>query len=152
MEINSIREVAIPNPALKPFGVLVSEGKTVGTHGSLPNTVLHGRTTFEWFENRAFLMMRSEIGNPEFRAASPFLSGFDWLGKRAMPIQPLSCGRGFQALNLTQWVAWPRSRVRWQSHELFGVKNLYCGSPYVCEQVQGLAFDNKSKAHLSVCP
>ena len=66
MEENSIRETAIPNPALKPFGVLVGEWQTVGTHGSLPDTELHGRTTFEWFENGAFLIMRSEIKNPEF--------------------------------------------------------------------------------------
>ena len=62
----SIRETAIPNPALKPFGVLVGEWKTIGTHGSLPDTVLHGRTTFEWFENGAFLMMRSEIDDARF--------------------------------------------------------------------------------------
>lgn len=57
MESNEInnkeqqRQIATPNPALKPFGVLVGEWKTVGTHGSLPNTILHGWTTFEWFEN-----------------------------------------------------------------------------------------------------
>lgn len=66
MEKNLIRETAIPNPALKPFGILVGEWKTVGTHGSLADTVLHGRTSFEWFENGAFLIMRSEIENPEF--------------------------------------------------------------------------------------
>lgn len=66
MEKNSIRDTAIPNPALAPFGVLVGEWKTVGTHGSLPDTELQGRTTFEWFENGAFLIMRSEIEHPEF--------------------------------------------------------------------------------------
>lgn len=66
MKENSIQKTATPNPALKPFGVLVGEWKTIGTHGHLPNTVLHGRTTFEWFENEAFLMMRSEIENPDF--------------------------------------------------------------------------------------
>ena len=59
-------QILKPNPALKPLGVLVGEWKTVGTHGSLPDTVLHGRTTFEWLENGAFLMMRSEIENPDF--------------------------------------------------------------------------------------
>jgi hypothetical protein len=68
MEKKSIRETAIPNPALKLFGILVGEWKTVGTHGYLPDTVLHGRTTFEWFENGAFLIMRSEIEHPEFPA------------------------------------------------------------------------------------
>ena len=59
-------EPGLPNPALQPFGVLVGAWKTIGTHGSLPNIVLHGRTTFEWFENGAFLMMRSEIDDARF--------------------------------------------------------------------------------------
>jgi hypothetical protein len=66
MENNSNRETAIPNPDLKPFGALVGAWETVGTHGSLPDTILHGRTTFEWFENGAFLMMRSEIDDARF--------------------------------------------------------------------------------------
>lgn len=66
MKKTSMRETAIPNPALKPFGVLVGEWKTIGTHGDLPDTELHGRTTFEWFENGAFLMIRSEINDPRF--------------------------------------------------------------------------------------
>ena len=64
--INKKDETAIPNPALKPLGILVGKWKTVGTHGSLPNTILHGQTTFEWFENGSFLMMRSEIDDERF--------------------------------------------------------------------------------------
>lgn len=59
-------ETATPNFALESFSVLIGEWKTVGTHGLMPDTELHGRTTFEWFENGAFLMMRSEIDNPKF--------------------------------------------------------------------------------------
>lgn len=55
-----------PNPALKPFEVLVGEWKTTGSHPYLPKTVLHGRTSFEWLENGAFLIMRSEIDEPHF--------------------------------------------------------------------------------------
>src|SRR5262245_34239202 len=53
-------EAAIPNPKLKPWGVLVGEWHTVGKHRLLLDTTLHGHATFEWLEGGAFLMMRSE--------------------------------------------------------------------------------------------
>src|SRR5258708_3521716 len=56
----------IPNPALKSFEVLVGEWKVTGSHPYLPGTVLHGRTSFEWLEGGAFLLMRSEIDEPRF--------------------------------------------------------------------------------------
>ncbi len=66
MEEKSIPEIAVPNLALEPFGVLIGEWKTVGNHGDLPDTELHGRATFGWFENGAFLVMRLEIDDPRF--------------------------------------------------------------------------------------
>jgi hypothetical protein len=56
----------MPNPALKPFEVLVGEWKTTGTHPYFPDTPLQGRVSFEWFEGGAFLIMRSEINHPKF--------------------------------------------------------------------------------------
>jgi hypothetical protein len=58
------REASIPNPALEPFGALVGTWTTVGRHPYVPDTVFHGRTSFEWIEGGAFLMMRSEIDEP----------------------------------------------------------------------------------------
>ena len=55
-----------PNPALKPFEVLIGEWKTTGSHPYLPDTVLHGRVSFEWLEGGAFLLLRSEIDEPRF--------------------------------------------------------------------------------------
>lgn len=55
------REASIPNPALKPFSVLIGDWNTVGMHPLIPGTTLHGRTSFEWLEGGAFLLMRSEI-------------------------------------------------------------------------------------------
>lgn len=55
-----------PNPALKPFAVLIGEWQTAGTHPYLPDTELHGRAIFAWIEGGAFLMLRSEIDHPEF--------------------------------------------------------------------------------------
>jgi hypothetical protein len=64
MQQHSPHEVAIPNPALKPFNVLIGNWRTTGTHGQLPDTTLHGQTSFEWLEHGAFLLMRSTIDDP----------------------------------------------------------------------------------------
>src|SRR5262245_33421867 len=64
MAKNSKREASIPNPALKPFSVLIGNWNTTGTHPRIPNTSLHGRTSFDWLEGGAFLMMHSEIDEP----------------------------------------------------------------------------------------
>ena len=61
MAKQSKHKAAIPNPALEPLSVLVGEWDTIGTHRLIPNTTLHGHTSFSWFEGGAFLMMRSEI-------------------------------------------------------------------------------------------
>lgn len=62
----SRQEASIPNPALQPFSILIGDWNTTGTHGLVPDTILHGRTSFEWVEGGAFLMMRSEIDDPRF--------------------------------------------------------------------------------------
>jgi hypothetical protein len=60
-----MNEASKPNPALEPFGILVGSWKTVGVHPMLPGVTLHGRTSFDWFEGGAFLVMHSEIDEPE---------------------------------------------------------------------------------------
>ncbi len=62
--MNSKREASIPNPALKPLSVLIGEWDTVGAHPLIPDTTLHGRTSFGWLEGGAFLIMHSEIDEP----------------------------------------------------------------------------------------
>jgi len=57
-------EAAIPNPALKPLSALVGTWRTVGTHPLLPGITFHGRTSFDWLEGGAFLVMHSEIDEP----------------------------------------------------------------------------------------
>ncbi len=66
MPQNSKHEAAIPNPSLKPLSVLVGEWNTIGTHRLLPNTTLHGHTSFAWLQGGAFLMMHSEIEEAGF--------------------------------------------------------------------------------------
>jgi hypothetical protein len=64
---NKIGSKAIkPNPALKPFEVLIGQWQTTGLHPYFPNTELNGRASFEWIEEGAFVMMRSEIDHPKF--------------------------------------------------------------------------------------
>jgi len=57
---SSQHEAAIPNPALKPFEILIGEWKTIGTHPYFPGTTFHGHTSFKWIEGGAFMIMHSE--------------------------------------------------------------------------------------------
>ena len=50
MGTKSDREASIPNPLLKPLGMLTGTWNTVGTHPLVPGTTFHGRTSFEWLE------------------------------------------------------------------------------------------------------
>lgn len=43
----------------------MGEWQTTGTHPYVPGTIFHGRTSFAWHEGGAFLIMRSEIDEPE---------------------------------------------------------------------------------------
>jgi hypothetical protein len=58
-------EARIPNRALEPLNFLIGEWSTVGSHPMLPGKTLHGRTSFTWAEGGAFLVMQSEIDEPE---------------------------------------------------------------------------------------
>jgi Protein of unknown function (DUF1579) len=58
-------EALKPNPALQALEAVVGNWDTVGMHPHLPGKTLHGRATFEWIEGGAFLLMRSEISEPE---------------------------------------------------------------------------------------
>jgi hypothetical protein len=55
-----MHKAAVPNPLLEPFESLIGQWETVGDHPYLPGIVLHGRTSFLWIEDGAFLMMHSE--------------------------------------------------------------------------------------------
>lgn len=81
----------IPNPALKPFEILVGTWQTTGSHPYFPDTALRGHTSFAWLAGGAFLVMHSTIDNPNFpdgvailgsddAAQTYFLLGFDERG------------------------------------------------------------------------
>ena len=51
----------MPNPALRDLAFLVGDWRTTGTHPMMPGKQLDGRTSFQWHEGGAFLMMRQEV-------------------------------------------------------------------------------------------
>ena len=77
-------EAAKPNPALAPLGVLVGTWNTVGTHPLVPGKTFHGRTAVEWIEGGAFLIMRSQIDEPEIPSGIAILGTDDATGECAM--------------------------------------------------------------------
>jgi hypothetical protein len=84
MNQHSVQEASIPNPALQPFSVLIGNWNTTGTHGLVPDTTLHGRTSFEWLEGGAFLLMRSEIDDPRFPSGIAIIGSDDSEGEYYM--------------------------------------------------------------------
>ena len=77
-------EAAKANPALAPLGVLVGTWKTVGTHPLVPGKTFHGRTSFAWIEGGAFLVMRSQIDEPEIPSGIAVFGSDDSSGECTM--------------------------------------------------------------------
>ena len=77
-------EAQRPNPALEPLTPLIGRWRTTGTHPLVPGTTFHGLTSFEWVENGAFVMMRSEIDEPEIPSAVAFIGSDDAAGTLTM--------------------------------------------------------------------
>ncbi|HEY4127564.1 MAG TPA: hypothetical protein VGN70_05925 [Gammaproteobacteria bacterium] len=75
------REAIKPNPALKAFEIFLGEWKTEGTHPYLPGKTFHGRSSFEWIEGGAFLMIRSEIDEPEIPSGITIIGRNDVAGE-----------------------------------------------------------------------
>jgi hypothetical protein len=77
-------EALIRNPALKPLEFLVGEWRTTGTHPMVPGETLQGRTSFSWHEGGAFLIMRSEVHQPQFPDGVAIIGSDGGSGKFAM--------------------------------------------------------------------
>ena len=56
-------DVATPLDELQPF---IGEWSIEGRHVALPNVVIRGRSVFEWWGDRAFLIHRSTLDHPDF--------------------------------------------------------------------------------------
>jgi hypothetical protein len=59
-------KAAISNPALAPLEGLIGEWKAVGFHPLMPGETLHGRSTFGWMEQGAFLIWHSRVDKEGF--------------------------------------------------------------------------------------
>ena len=77
-------EAERPNPALAPLAPLVGEWRTTGTHPLVPGTTFHGRTSFSWHEGGGFLLMRSEIDEPEIPSGIAIIGSDDAAGTFTM--------------------------------------------------------------------
>src|SRR5580765_828613 len=77
-------EAQRPNPALEPLRPLVGRWRTTGTHPLVPGTTFHGRTSFAWHEGGAFLLMRSEIDEPEIPSGVAVIGSDDAAGTFTM--------------------------------------------------------------------
>ena len=77
MSVPLASEASIPNPALEPFSALIGRWDVQGKHRLMQDTVLHGRSSFEWVENGAFLMWRSAVDEPGIPSALAIIGSDD---------------------------------------------------------------------------
>ena len=77
-------EAAKPNAALQPLSVLVGTWNTSGTHPLVPGVTFHGRTSFDWLEGGAFLIMHSEIDEPQIPSGIAIFGTDDTTGECSM--------------------------------------------------------------------
>jgi hypothetical protein len=80
----SVNEAAKPNPRLQMLGILVGNWSTTGTHPQVPGTTFHGRTSFAWIEGGAFLVMHSQIDEPEIPSGIAIFGTDDTSGECSM--------------------------------------------------------------------
>jgi len=77
-------EAAKPNPALEPLSVLIGTWSTTGTHPLVPGTTFLGRTSFARMAGGAFLIMQSEIDEPEIPSGIAIFGTDDTSGECSM--------------------------------------------------------------------
>jgi hypothetical protein len=74
----------VSNPALGRLDFLVGEWRTTGTHPLVLGETLCGRTSFDWHEGGAFLIMRSQVDHPLFPSGVAIVGSDDAAGRFAM--------------------------------------------------------------------
>jgi hypothetical protein len=84
MTTNIGHKAAISNPALDALKLLIGEWKTVGTHPLFPDTILLGRSSFDWIEGGAFLIWHSEIEKEGFPNGVAIVGSDDATGEYSM--------------------------------------------------------------------
>jgi len=77
-------EAAKPNALLSSLSPLIGSWETTGTHPLVPGKTFHGRTSFGWMEGGAFLVMHSQIDEPEIPSAIAVFGTDDTTGECSM--------------------------------------------------------------------
>ena len=77
-------EARRPNRALERLAPLLGDWRTTGTHPSVPGTTFHGRTSFARHEGGAFVLVRSEIEEPEIPSGVAVIGSDDAAGTFTM--------------------------------------------------------------------
>src|SRR5688572_25845296 len=72
-------EALIANPALTAFKAFIGTWTTTGTHPMVPGTTFHGRTSFDSHEGGAFVVMRTEIDEPQIPSGIAIFGSDDGL-------------------------------------------------------------------------
>ena len=80
----SIRSASKPNPALQPLAYLIGEWDTVVSHPMTGDARFSGKTSFEWIEGGAFLLMRSEVDDQRFPLGVSIFASDDSTGEYFM--------------------------------------------------------------------
>ncbi|MGH7613269.1 MAG: hypothetical protein ACREMW_04370 [Gemmatimonadales bacterium] len=129
--VNTIgHEAAIPNSALEPLSFLVGEWNTEGSHPMLPGKTLHGRTSFAWSDGGAFLVMRSEIDEPEIPSGIAVLGTDDAKECSMLYFDERGVSRRYiVALRSDQWQWWrdnPGFSQRFTAQLVDGGKRMVC--------------------------
>lgn len=78
------QKASIPNPQLEAFNKLIGKWETVGSHPYLPGITLHGHASFNWIDEGAFLMMRSENDEGKIPSAIAIFGSDDSTGELFM--------------------------------------------------------------------
>lgn len=65
------------NPRLAALRPFIGQWSTVGRHPLVPGTVFHGKASFGWIEQGAFLQMRTSMQEPEIPDAIAIVGSDD---------------------------------------------------------------------------
>ncbi len=84
MSQNSKQGLQLKNPMLEPFNILTGEWKTVGHHRLMPGTTFHGHTSFNWLEGGTFIVMHTQMDEPEVPDSASVIGSDDAAGRLYM--------------------------------------------------------------------
>src|SRR4051812_35364153 len=104
------REASIPNPALAAFEPFIGTWATTGHHPMVPDKTFHGRTVFAWHESGAFVMLRTEIDEPEIPSGVAIFGSDDDMASLSMIyFDERKVARRYEATLTLGALAWSRT-------------------------------------------